>query len=144
MAACASAPGSARSESCSVDAIAAPAATATATATPGNQTRCTTADCRTSLSPPPSREDAAEFVRTITIFCAALSRTFVPGGKSGRYRRLLAGLALARTRYMPVELLFVLALVVGYSRPLLVLVMFPLLLIYGGMWALLPLAVAVA
>jgi hypothetical protein len=45
---------------------------------------------------------------------------------------------------MPVELLFVLALVVGYSRPVVVLVMFPLLLIYGGMWALLPLAVAVA
>jgi hypothetical protein len=44
---------------------------------------------------------------------------------------------------MPVELLFVVALLVGYSRPVVVLVLFPLLLIYGGMWALAPLAVAI-
>ena len=43
---------------------------------------------------------------------------------------------------MPVELLFVVALLVGYSRPVFVLVLFPLLLIYGGVWALGPLAVA--
>ena len=43
---------------------------------------------------------------------------------------------------MPVELLFVVALLVGYSRPVFVLVLFPLLLIYGGVWALAPLAIA--
>jgi hypothetical protein len=53
------------------------------------------------------------------------------------------GPALARTLYMPVELLFVVALLVGYSRPVFVLVLFPLLLIYGGMWALGPLAIAI-
>ena len=38
---------------------------------------------------------------------------------------------------MPVPLLFVVALLVGYFRPVLILVMFPFLLLYGGMWALL-------
>lgn len=45
---------------------------------------------------------------------------------------------------MPVELLFVVAFLVGYFRPVFVLVIFPLLLIYGGMWALGPLAFALA
>jgi hypothetical protein len=44
---------------------------------------------------------------------------------------------------MPVELLFVVALLVGYSRPLFIIVMFPLLLVYGGVWALGPLVVAI-
>ena len=44
---------------------------------------------------------------------------------------------------MPVELLYVLALVVGYFSPVIVLVLFPLLLIYGGIWALGPLAIAI-
>jgi hypothetical protein len=43
---------------------------------------------------------------------------------------------------MPVQLLFVAALLVGYSRPVLILVMFPFLLLYGGVWALVPLFVA--
>jgi hypothetical protein len=44
---------------------------------------------------------------------------------------------------MPVQLLFVVALLVGYFRPVLILVMFPFLLLYGGMWALGPLLVAI-
>ena len=44
---------------------------------------------------------------------------------------------------MPVQLLFVVALLVGYFRPVLILVMFPFLLLYGGMWALGPLVVAI-
>ena len=41
------------------------------------------------------------------------------------------------------QLLFVVALLVGYFRPVLILVMFPFLLLYGGMWALGPLIVAI-
>jgi hypothetical protein len=44
---------------------------------------------------------------------------------------------------MPVQLLFAVALLVGYFRPVLVLVMFPFLLLYGGVWALFPLIVAI-
>jgi len=44
---------------------------------------------------------------------------------------------------MPVQLLFVLALLAGYLRPMLILVMFPFLLLYDGMWALAPLLAAI-
>jgi len=40
--------------------------------------------------------------------------------------------------------MFVVALLVGYFRPVLILVMFPFLLLYGGMWALGPLPAALA
>ena len=44
---------------------------------------------------------------------------------------------------MPVQLLFVVALLVGYFRPVFIIAMFPLLLLYGGFWALGPLLVAI-
>jgi hypothetical protein len=44
---------------------------------------------------------------------------------------------------MPMQLLFVTALLVAYSRPVLILVMFPFLLLYCGAWALAPLIVAI-
>jgi hypothetical protein len=44
---------------------------------------------------------------------------------------------------MPVQLLFVAALLVGYFRPVFILVMFPFLVLYGGVWALAPLIVAI-
>jgi hypothetical protein len=42
-----------------------------------------------------------------------------------------------------VPLLFVVALLVGYRWPVIILVMFPLLVLYGGVWALAPLLIAV-
>jgi ABC-type protease/lipase transport system fused ATPase/permease subunit len=42
-----------------------------------------------------------------------------------------------------VPLLFVVALLVGYVWPVFILVMFPFLLLYGGVWALAPLLIAV-
>ena len=50
---------------------------------------------------------------------------------------------LLRSRRMTVPLLFVAALLVGYFRPVVILVLFPILLLYGGVWALGPLLVAV-
>ena len=44
---------------------------------------------------------------------------------------------------MTVPLLFAAALLVGYFRPVVILVLFPILLLYGGVWALAPLLVAV-
>jgi hypothetical protein len=44
---------------------------------------------------------------------------------------------------MVVYLLFAVALIVGYSRPVFILAAFPILLLYGGYWAFGPLLLAV-
>ncbi len=53
------------------------------------------------------------------------------------------GPTLARPGTMALYVLFAVALIAGYLRPMFTLVLFPILLLYGGYWAFGPLLLAV-